>query len=510
MRPVLLALTFVFASCAAKSPPPSAREADAPNPGERAFTAEQVGEDVDLLLRVMQAVHPGYDRYANAEHPQILAERSAAVATLRGMGPSSLFELYGAVSTYAASIRCGHTKTQYPEAFTQWRASHPSHLPLRFVTDGERAMIRTAAVLSGLTPGDEILTIEGQSIPALLGSVGRMLGVDGFTIHARPHLFADDSDLMGTGLDHYLPILFGLRTHLDLRVKRLGGSKAEVRVPLVTFEEWKSLEEGGYRRDFSSSVHLDFPAPRTALLRIDTFINYRNPVDPAAIYRTAVANLKARGIETLIVDLRNNDGGSDDAAIELLRALATTPFTFMNPPQVKTLDLKRFTPHLGTWDPSALEPDAARFRELPTGFYELIPTSDALATARLSPARSTFTGDVILLTSPSNTSAVTHVVTKLVDMKRAIVVGEPTAGSAEGATAGILFFLTLPNSGIVVRVPALRQYLALESDFEDGMGVLPHQPVIPTLEERLDSRDPVLEHALAVALGAAPPPRPSR
>ena len=36
----------------------------------------------------------------------------------------------------------------------------------------------------------------------------------------------------------------------------------------------------------------------------------------------------------------------------------------------------------------------------------------------------------------------------------------------------------------------------------------PHQEVVPTLDEILAGRDPVLEHALAIALGATPPPRP--
>ena len=38
----------------------------------------------------------------------------------------------------------------------------------------------------------------------------------------------------------------------------------------------------------------------------------------------------------------------------------------------------------------------------------------------------------------------------------AIFVGEPTGGNPGGATAGIIFFVKLPNSGIKVRVPVQR------------------------------------------------------
>lgn len=508
MRASTAAFTLALVACRTEAPPPNAAPDEAP-PGLASFTADQVQEDASLLLEVMEAVHPGYDRYANPEHPEFLAERDAAAATLRGMGDANLFELYRAVSRYAASIRCGHTKTEYPEAFSEWRMSNPSHLPLRFVTDGERMLIRTAAVVSGVTPGDEVLAIEGRSIPALMNELGPLLSVDGFTDFTRPFLLADDRDLMGAGLDHYLPVLFGVRSRVELRVRRLGGGEATVKVPLVTFEEWKSLDPGAHARDFSSSVHLDFPMAGVAVLRVDTFVNDRNPVDPAAIYRSALAHLSARGVTTLIVDLRRNDGGSDDAAIELLRALATEPFTFMKPHRMKTLSLQRFTPHLSSRDPTALEPNPEHYRALANGFYEHIPAPDNLTTSRLRPAKNAFRGDVILLTSPANASGVTHVAAKLVDLKRALVVGEPTGGSARGASAGALSFLTLPQSGIVVRIPASRQSVALDTDFEEGRGVMPHRLVSPTLEEQLDSRDPVFELALAMALGAAPPPRRS-
>ncbi|MEM6732282.1 MAG: S41 family peptidase, partial [Myxococcota bacterium] len=429
----LWVLLLVLTAC--QRPTAESAKASVEEPaGISTLTAKEVAEDVALLLDVMRSVHPGYTRYANPENPELLAAHDAAVQALKdlaGSGASTL-SLYQSVSRYAASLRCDHTKTEYPEAYTEWRRSHPSHLPFRILTDGAEMRVFSAALVSALSPGDRIDAFDGIPTPEVISRIGELISVDGYTEHARPHRLESDSDLMGSALDHYLPALFGDRESLPLNVTRLGGGQATVTVPLITFEEWKTLPGPGgtYRADFSNAVFLNFPTPGVATLRIDSFVNYRNPMDPEAIYRSVLANLRGRDVQSLIIDLRQNGGGSDRPMVELIRALARAPFVPQRPSQVATLDLKRFAPHLGTWDPRALEPDPSQFRALDTGFYEQIPGPADFHLQELAPAPNAFAGDVILLLGYSNASGVTHLASKLVDMGRVITVGEPTGGSA--------------------------------------------------------------------------------
>ena len=73
--------------------------------------------------------------------------------------------------------------------------------------------------------------------------------------------------------------------------------------------------------------------------------------------------------------------------------------------------------------------------------------------------------------------------------------GEPTGGSAEGPTAGVMLFLKLPHSGIVMRVPAMRSWVNVEHP-QPGRGVMPDVVVVPTFEDWLAGRDAVLEAAV--------------
>ena len=85
-------------------------------------------------------------------------------------------------------------------------------------------------------------------------------------------------------------------------------------------------------------------------------------------------------------------------------------------------------------------------------------------------------------------------IAKLKDEKRITVIGEATGGSAEGPTAGRLFFLKLPHSGIVVRVPNYWNLMSIAS-FSQGKGVAPDVEVVPTLEDFLTGRDRALDAA---------------
>jgi C-terminal processing protease CtpA/Prc len=79
----------------------------------------------------------------------------------------------------------------------------------------------------------------------------------------------------------------------------------------------------------------------------------------------------------------------------------------------------------------------------------------------------------------------------------AILIGEQTGGSAEGATAGILFTLTLPESGIKMRVPAMRSFVN-NDEFEPGLGMSPDIKAPMTVAAFLNGEDPALDAARAL------------
>jgi C-terminal processing protease CtpA/Prc len=86
-------------------------------------------------------------------------------------------------------------------------------------------------------------------------------------------------------------------------------------------------------------------------------------------------------------------------------------------------------------------------------------------------------------------------IAKLRDMGRVTLVGARSGGSAEGPTAGTIFNLALPNSGIVVRVPLALNLMDVSSPDPAG-------GIVPDIEVRETVRDfrSRFDRTLAVAI----------
>ena len=143
-------------------------------------------------------------------------------------------------------------------------------------------------------------------------------------------------------------------------------------------------------------------------------------------------------------------------------------------------------------------PDRTAYRKLATGNYEIIPgalhTDQDVEMLPIEVSPDRFTGQVIVLTGPRNASGSTMLIGKLHDEKRVTLVGEPTGGSVEGPTAGFILFVKLPNSDITVRVSDMWNRMAV-THFTPGYGAAPDVAVMPTLDDFVTDRDPILTAA---------------
>lgn len=449
--------------------------------------------DLALLERTLETIHPGYVRFVPHEQH---AARFAAVRERIGGGTTDA-ALYLEVSRLLEAIRCDHTKAEYPERLWKWREANRSHLPFTTkLLDGR--IFLDACAGPGLARGDELIELDGLGAAALQAEILALISIDGRTDFARVAEAEASSEYMGSGLDHFLPLLHGFRDRFTVTVRGdLGrGPARTVEAPALRHGDWAKLAAGAAPQasEFADAVTVErFEDPAVALLRVDTFVNYREPVDAVAKFAALFRELNEEQIDHLIVDLRQNGGGSTDASHALLAHLIEAPLTVGLPPFVRCTrvpdDLR---PHLTTWESGAFDPPAALFEPAADGLFRMKGEPSVVA-----PARESFTGSrITLLSSRGNASGTTMLLAALQPLERVRVVGERTGGSVEGPTAGTLFFLTLPASGIKVRVPVLRNVTGLVPS-EPGMGVVPDREAVLTAEEWLAGDDP----ALAAALG---------
>lgn len=477
--------------------------AEMPNP---MLTPAQASADVALLRRAMETVHPGLTRYV--PRPQV----DAAFARLEAQArqPISTLALHREIARLVASIHCDHSKPELPEAIEAWRQTSASHLPFRF-----RLIEGRMIVLSGALPkGAEVTAINGRQVAQILNAVAPLVAYDGDTDQAVAVKIADDSDLGGSDLEEYWPGLFGAPQTWEIAWKRPGDTARQTsRLAPISFADWRQLDapDGQYRHEFYDGITWRM-AGKTARLKIDTFVNYRNPVAATPFLGGFFKAMQAAGTEHLILDLRNNGGGSTNPSIALGRHLLAVPFTLTRSIRAKTIRFGDLPDHIEVWGDRAaiFNPPESAYRPTGDGLLERIPTGtdeadddDSTIEHQPLPAAQRFTGRLTVLTGPQNGSGATMTIAWLKDRRAVTLVGEDTSGSAEGPTAGNIFNLVLPESHIRVRVPQFRSFTNI-SRFTPRRGVAADVLVVPTLADFEAGRDRALDVARALDTPAAP------
>jgi len=491
MRTIAAALSLCLASAAGFAQPAL----------EAPLSPDAAREDVSLAWETLSRLHPGYDRYAAEE------TLDAAFSRLMADPPADIGALYLELSAVLAEIRCDHTKAELPAAAEAERETLPMHLPFRFIAFGDPEngyeMVVDDPGETTLARGEIVVSIDGVAAAERMDSVLPFIPVDGFTDSVKPIALAGTSEFLGSAFDHFDPMLNDAPREAVLTVQGLDGAVREERVERIGYAAFRNIAaadgDGRRYRNFSDpdAASVAFPAPGVAVLAVETFVNYRMPVDPDEIYAPLLEQVRANDTELLILDLRRNGGGSTDAQQGLLAWLISEPVRPVRDIRVKSFDLDGLRDHLSTWARWAMNPPASLFDPREDGWWSLKPSAGG-AGDPIEPADGAFDGDIAVLTGPTNSSGATSIIAALTTRGRVTLVGEATGGSQEGPTAGILYFLTLPNSQIVVRVP-WQLTVQNVADPEFGLGFQPDIEAPLTYEAWLAGRDPALDAAIALA-----------
>lgn len=464
------------------------------------LTPAQAAADIALLRRALETIHPGLYRYRTH------AEIDAAFAELETSAthPLSDLDLYRAISIMLANIHCDHTKAEASATMDAYRQTQKTHLPLRFsLIEGRMIVVSNDGQPGAPPPGSEITAINGVPTPTMLTTLGHAVAYDGATDQAIAFKLSDDSDLTGDDFDEYYPAFYGFPKDWRLDWKPVGVAETRhAALSPIAFDAWTRLVWSGaaYRDEFYKSIRWRI-AGKTALLRTDTFVNYRNPVDATAFLGGFFKTLKDGGVDHLILDLRKSGGGSEDVSVALGRYLLPERFVWSKPVRLKTISYGDLPDHMESWgDRKALfEPSPDRFVHTKDGWWDRKPRADnpddeSTLPQDVSPDR--FAGRLTILTGPANGSGATRTVAQLKERAHATLIGDDTSGSAEGPTAGYIFLMTLPNSGLKVRVPNAWNRTNIER-FTPKLGVAADKLVVQTLFDTAAGRDRVLDIAKA-------------
>lgn len=235
----------------------------------------------------------------------------------------------------------------------------------------------------------------------------------------------------------------------------------------------------------------------TAYLKIRKFAGTSK-----SFYKREFQKIKDAGSKTLVIDLRDNPGGSLHEINDLHGYLTTKEYTLIKPAQ---MNFSKANLHRDYFrgKPVGVKMALAPFYPIyfvasyfsahdKNGKHYL---SDKAAKPK-KPHEDNFEGKVYLLINGGSFSASSVFAAKLKDDERATLIGEETGGHNDGTVAGFYRTVKLPNSKLKLPVSMLVIQPNIEFD-GSKKGVTPHIEILERAEDLAVGRDRVMDWVMA-------------
>ncbi len=415
--------------------------------------------DLAVLDQAFRALHPAVYRYST---PNAWARRVNSlrlyfnVARTRG-------ETYLALARLTASMQCSHTYLNFwnqSGATKRWLSDGADKLPFEYdLSDNDLWIVRRTGVDTVLhadlavLPGDTVKAVNGVPTASIIARLLPYVRGDGEDNGKRRALLDFRHRKRYETIDVLLPLILppqGGAYEITLR-RGNAGRDTTVRVASMAsaLRRLAALPVPPARAATELTRDGD-----VAVLRVDGFDIDADASAWKRFVQTTFRTLRRDSVRTLILDLRENEGGSDEGAVALLQHLLRTPLEMPSVRRYVAYDTVATTlrPALNTWDDSFYDRRGA-VSPRGDGTYDLKSNGDW--PSRIAVAPDAFQGDVFVLTSYVNSSA-SHIMLRLLARRPGItLVGDPTGGSLRAHTGGNLFFLRLAKTELEVDIPLI-------------------------------------------------------
>lgn len=440
------------------------------------YAPAQLKEDAKVLKDVLLAMHPAIGVYETKNYYTRLL--SAFIESLKDSLTEKEFRLR--TKLVVDELHCGHTEVLYSSAFyKEVNKLKLNYSPYIFLPVQDKAyMIANLNKKqdSVLKKGTEVTQINGVPVDSMLRYSKRFISTDGYNETGKNHY-------VQLGFNSYYLGLFGRPDTFEVEYK---DGKTLRKVKYTAFRP-KSLpalplgpkEDSLFGRYKSAKMRYRFldAEKSSLLLKLDKF-SHKGDI---RAYRKIFRKLKKNKSRNLIIDLRNNGGGSLANSYRLLSYLLDTACTQTLRTAVRNYPFRKYTRgNIGF--------KLTRLAYNVIGEKKTVNDTDYFIYKIKPRKRNHYSGKVFVLINGGSFSASCLVAAYLKNRNRATFIGEETGGTMEGCNAGITPFYKLPNTKIRVRVPAFRIVHDVCPAIT-GHGILPDHKTEYSLKDILSKKD---------------------
>ncbi|MEM7084926.1 MAG: S41 family peptidase [Bacteroidota bacterium] len=396
-------------------------------------------QDLNELASTLIETHPQPFKFTSKEaFLALLEEKKNAIDETTNYG-----KFIWMCSEIIANVGCGHTNLGF---FNQEFHALPDSLrfPMNVrMVENRFYVTDPLANADKVIAGNEIFSINGVSMQTIAAGIYKHIASDG-------HSKGIKKKHLNIEFNSYVPYYFGFPDSYEVLIK---NRQQPIQLKPIKKYDWNP--QNGYGNPCKEQLCYEInEIKKYAILSVRSFAFYG---DKAPIFKRFIdesfEDIRAKGIENLIIDVRGNGGGPSTTTSYLLRHFADKPYTYFTPNTPYGEDFKK----------------------------PMLPFPTA------------FTGNTYILMDNGGFSATGLFLSLVQQNEFAVLIGEEN-GSTYTCNDNSERF-TLTHTGISFKV-ARSTFTTTAKNLRDDQGILPDHYVVQSIHDFLKGTDTVLDYAI--------------
>lgn len=440
------------------------------------YSPIQLQEDVQVISNVVLAMHPVMGIYKSRDYYRTYFDSVKSSFKDSLTEKAFRFQLKLAIDR----LHCGHTELIHSSKFylaggkLKYNYSPYFFIPVKDKVYLFASLNKKKDTL--IKKGAEIISINGISTDSILRYSKRFITTDGYNVTGKEHYIK-------LAFNTYYLSIFGRPDTFQVEYKK-NDSVLKVSYPAFKARAIPSIplsvkDDSLYTIYKKSKMKFRFldEEKKTMVLKIDGFSRKKFGKN----YRRVFRRLHKNNSQNLIIDLRNNGGGSLENSYRLLSYLIDTTNHQTLRTGIRSYPYRQYTK------------GNILFKLMRFGFQliakkKTINDTDNYVYAIKPLKKYHYKNKVFVLIDGGSFSASCLVAAYLKYNNRAVFIGEETAGAAEGCNAGITPYYKLPNTKLRLRMPAFRIVHDV-CPVVTGRGIMPDHKIEYTIKDILERKD---------------------